>query len=135
MSLPSISPTTSVYQVQPTDENKIIKSGQSPSGLTSVLPNLGTVSNGFTVGFTVDRAKSHEIVIRAGRNENIAFPSQADPRSEAHTPTYYVKRLFLDYENQVVLLTIDDAGNWRVTGGTTLFFQAFPPLGENKWLR
>jgi hypothetical protein len=38
--------------------------------VSEVLPNLGTVSNGFTVGFTVDHGKPHVIAIIAGSRQN-----------------------------------------------------------------
>ena len=104
MSYPSISPNTSTYQVQATDEDKIVKSGAAPSSLTSTLPNLGPVSNGFTVGFAMNSGIPHTITIAPGRNENIALYGS------------YVKSLSLRAENELVLLTIDEVGNWRVTG-------------------
>ena len=116
MSFPSVSPSQTLYNVWPTDENKIIKSGQSgagKAGLTSVLPDLGTVSNGFTVGFAMERGEPHNIVIRDGRNENIAAVFEDELGGD-----WYVKGIVIRRENQVVFLTIDEVGNWRVTGGS-----------------
>lgn len=121
MSFPSVSPSQTLYNVSPTDENRIIKSGQSgagKAGLTSVLPDLGTVTNGFTVGFAMERGEPHRIVIRSGRSENIAIVNETvDPRTSPFN-VWYVKEFGLDFENQVVFLTIDEVGNWRVTGGS-----------------
>lgn len=121
MSFPSVSPLTAIYAVSASDENKIIKSGAAAgTELTSILPNLGTVSNGFTVGFAMNTGIRHTIVIAEGRNEKIAVSSE------------YVKRLSLRSENEVVFLTVDDVGNWRITGGTAYPSIPFrvPPIVE-----
>src|ERR1051326_1864897 len=102
----------SQYEVQPADENMIIQSGNARPSLTSILPDLGTVSNGFTVGFTMNEGIPHTIIIRDKRPENIALPFVHKGYSG------YVKSLSLPAENEVVWLTIDEVGNWRITGGT-----------------
>lgn len=90
-------------------------SGNSGSGLISTLPNLGEVTNGFTVGFTMNRNLPHTIVIASGRTENIAVTGG------------YTKQLTLASENDMVFLTIDEVGNWRITGGTAYPSIPFQP--------
>lgn len=109
MTYPSISPTTAVYHVVPSDEHKIIKSGSGPGLLHSILPYLGMVQNGFTVGFARTRGMPHTITTLTFRPENIAVCGG------------YWKNLTLQFENEVVLLTIDEVGNWRITGGSRYF--------------
>src|ERR671938_508892 len=98
MSFPSKDPGVSPYQVQRADENMIIKSGKAKPSQISILPDLGTVSNGFTVGFTMNEGIPHTIVVKDERPENIALPFVHKGYGG------YVKSMSLPAENEVVWL-------------------------------